>query len=130
MENFKYTILVIEDERPLLEAIKAKLAISGFATLAARSVDEAIAFLTSDQNISVIWLDHYLLGQENGLDLVAQLKEEDSPWKNIPIFVVSNTASPDKIQSYINFGVSQYYTKSDYRLDDIIKDIKDFLDKK
>lgn len=130
MENFKYTILVIEDERPLLEAIKAKLTISGFATLAARSVDEAIAFLTSDQNIAVIWLDHYLLGQENGLDLVAQLKEEDSPWKNIPIFVVSNTASPDKVQSYINFGVSQYYTKSDYRLDDIIKDIKDFLDKK
>ncbi len=129
MENFKYTILIIEDERPLLEAIKAKLSISGFATLAARSVDEAMAFLTSEQNIAAIWLDHYLLGQENGLDLVAQLKEDDSIWKTIPIFVVSNTASPDKVQSYINFGVSQYYTKSDYRLDDIIKDIKDFLDK-
>jgi CheY-like chemotaxis protein len=127
MENLKYNILVVEDERPLLEAIKTKLNISGFNTLSSRSVAEALSYLTTENNISVIWLDHYLLGQENGLDLVAQLKDEDSPWKNIPIFVVSNTASSDKVQSYIQLGVNQYYTKSDYRLDDIIADIKKFL---
>ena len=127
MENLKYNILVVEDERPLLEAIKTKLNISGFNTLSSRSVAEALSYLTTENNISVIWLDHYLLGQENGLDLVAQLKDEDSPWKDIPIFVVSNTASSDKVQSYIQLGVNQYYTKSDYRLDDIIADIKKFL---
>ncbi len=130
MENLKYNILVVEDERPLLEAIKTKLNISGFNTLSSRSVAEALSYLTTENNISVIWLDHYLLGQENGLDLVAQLKDEDSPWKEIPIFVVSNTASSDKVQSYIQLGVNQYYTKSDYRLDDIIADIKNFLNNK
>lgn len=127
MENIQHTILVIEDERPLLEAIKTKLNISNFSTLTARSVAEALAYLSSEQNVDAIWLDHYLLGQENGLDLVAQLKAGDSPWKKIPIFVVSNTASSDKVQSYIQLGVNQYYTKSDYRLDDIISDIKNFL---
>ncbi|MBP9802580.1 response regulator [Patescibacteria group bacterium] len=130
MENLKYNILVVEDERPLLEAIKTKLNISGFNTLSSRSVAEALSYLTTENNISVIWLDHYLLGQDNGLDLVAQLKDEDSPWKEIPIFVVSNTASSDKVQSYIQLGINQYYTKSDYRLDDIIADIKNFLNNK
>lgn len=127
MENIQYTILVIEDERPLLEAIKTKLNISNFSTLTARSVTEALAYLSSEQKVDAIWLDHYLLGQDNGLDLVAQLKAADSPWKKIPIFVVSNTASADKVQSYIQLGINQYYTKSDYRLDDIINDIKNFL---
>jgi hypothetical protein len=45
----------------------------------------------------------------------------------VPIFVVSNTASADKVQSYLQLGVNKYYTKADYRLDDIIKDIKTFL---
>lgn len=58
---------------------------------------------------------------------MATLKNEGSKWKDVPIFVVSNTASADKVQSYLQLGVNKYYTKADYRLDDIIKDIKTFL---
>lgn len=126
-QNIQYTILVIEDEKPLVEAIKAKLNINYFNALVARSVAEAFDYLHNEQSIAAIWLDHYLLGQENGLDLVIQLKAEDSCWKNIPIFVVSNTASPDKVQTYIDLGVHKCYTKSDLRLSDIIGDIKNVL---
>jgi len=126
MEN---TILVVEDETPLQEAIKAKLLNSGFEVTTARTVGQALGVLEDVGGISVIWLDHYLLGKEDGLDFVAKLKNDDK-WKSIPVFVVSNTASPDKVKSYISLGVSKYYTKSDYRLDQIIADIKEFLDKK
>lgn len=120
-------VLVVEDERPLAEAIKIKLEKTGFTVVSARSVVQALDYLKDQVHIDAIWLDHYLLGQENGLDLVTQVKEDDSKWKNIPIFVVSNTATAEKVQSYLRLGVNKYYTKSNFRLDDIIKDIEDFL---
>lgn len=121
-------ILVIEDERPLLEAIRLKLEKNGLTVVSTRTAEGAWNFLNDLKNIDVIWLDHYLLGQENGLDLVAKIKNNKT-LKNIPIFVVSNTASTEKVKTYINFGVNKYYTKSNYRLDQIIGDIKDYLDK-
>lgn len=121
-------ILVVEDEKPLQEAIRIKLEKGGFSVVTARTVDQAWGLLEDINDIAVVWLDHYLLGKENGLDLVIKIKN-DEKFKNIPIFVVSNTATQDKVKSYIALGVNNYYTKSNYRLDQIIKDINDYLDK-
>ncbi|MDA3802849.1 MAG: response regulator [Patescibacteria group bacterium] len=126
-EEKKINILVVEDEIPLMEAIKTKLGISGFEVVTARTAEQAFDYLES-MDIKVLWLDHYLLGKENGLDIVSKVKNSDK-YRNIPIFVVSNTASSDKVQSYINFGVSKYYVKSDVRLDKIVNDIKEYLEK-
>ena len=127
MTNGK-TILVIEDERPLLEAIKTKLEKSRFAVVTARTVKQALDYLDEPEQIDAIWLDHYLLGKKVGLDFVTKIKSHDGQWKEIPIFVVSNTASPDKVQSYIRLGISKYYVKAEHRLDETINGIKSFLD--
>ena len=121
-------ILVVEDERPLADAIKVKLEKNGFAVVTARTVQQTLNYLEDLGTVDAIWLDHYLLGKENGLDFMAQLKTNEGRWKNIPVFVVSNTANPDQVQSYLRFGVYKYYTKADYRLDDIIGEIKSFLE--
>jgi DNA-binding response OmpR family regulator len=122
----KKNILIVEDELPLQKAIASRLNKCNFNTYLARSVDEAIAHL-SNEKIDAIWLDHYLLGEENGLDFVTRIKLEDSQWKNIPIVVVSNTASPDKVKSYMNLGVNSYFTKVDYSLEKIIEDLNKLL---
>lgn len=122
------TILLVEDERPLIEAIKSKLELNGLDSVSARTVNQAIDYMESLERVDLIWLDHYLLGKENGLDFVAKIKEEDK-WKHIPIFVISNTATADKKFSYLNLGIEKYYVKSDHRLDEIVKDIKNLLSK-
>ncbi len=127
MNNIK-NILVVEDERPLLEAIRVKLELGGFNVVTARSVEEAFNHI-EDIKIDAVWLDHYLLGKDSGIDFVVRCKETNSKYKNIPIFVVSNTASPDKVKTYIQLGVSNYYTKAEKRLEDIINDIKCFNEK-
>lgn len=142
------TILVIEDERPLLEAINAKLINSGFNVISARSVEEAfnanikkddigaitidsieqaLDYLENLERVDAIWLDHHLLGDENGLDFVKKFKANGGRWNKIPVFVVSNAANPKTIKSYIRSGVSKYYVKSDHRLDEIIKDIETYV---
>ena len=145
----KKSILVIEDERALLDVVNARLEKKGFAVLTARSVDEvfnatldqnglgiisansiqqALDYLEDLENIDAIWLDHNLLGKENGIDFVKKLKANGGTWKNIPIFVVSNTEKSGTIQSYVDLGVSKYYIKSNHKLDEIIADINEALD--
>ncbi len=111
------TILVVEDEIPLLEAVKKKLENNDLNVVTARSVEQAISYLSDIDKIDGVWLDHYLLGNEDGIDLVSKLKGEDSKWQHIPIFVVSNTASEDKVKLYMQLGVDKYFVKSNYRLD-------------
>ncbi|MDO8231854.1 MAG: response regulator [bacterium] len=144
----KKAILVIEDERPLLEAINAKLEKNGFNVIAARSVEQAfnakirkndlgvitvrtieqaLEYLERLERIDAIWLDHHLLGKEDGLDFVKKFKANGGRWNKIPVFVVSNAANPATVKSYIHSGVSKYYVKSDHRLDEIIADIESFL---
>jgi DNA-binding response OmpR family regulator len=120
-------ILVVEDEQPLLEAIKIKLEKNNFATISARSVEQALNLLEDIKKVDAIWLDHYLLGKKNGLDFVAHLKEKKSKWNDLPIFVISNTASPDKVQTYLNLGATKFYVKAEKRLDEIISEIKKYL---
>lgn len=124
-----YTILVVEDEKPLLEAIRLKLENNSLKVVSARTAEQAVGYLKDLEKVDAVWLDHYLLGKETGLDFVAQLKSDGSVWKNIPIFVVSNTATADKIQTYMRLGISKYYTKSNTRLDTVVSDIRAFLEK-
>lgn len=121
------TILVVEDEIPLLQAVKTKLENNNMNVVTARSVEQAMTYLEDLNSVDGIWLDHYLLGNENGLDLVTQLKGEDSKWNHIPIFVVSNTASEDKVKLYMQLGVDKYFVKSNFRLDQIIEALKGCL---
>lgn len=121
-------ILVVEDEKPLAVAVSAKLNKKGFQVVTARAVEQAKNYVTDLERIDAIWLDHYLLGKEDGLDFVAWCKgEENKKFKNIPIFVVSNTASPDKVSSYLSLGVKDYYIKANYKLEKIIEDIGERL---
>lgn len=124
-QNLKdHTILIVEDERPLSSIIQSKFEKINFNTLTARSVEQALGYLNEGVEIDVIWLDHYLFGLKNGLDFVTQLKAEGSLWKEIPIFVVSNSVSSDKIQAYLRLGVEKYLTKVEHPIDELVNDVK------
>jgi CheY-like chemotaxis protein len=123
----KKTIMVVEDESELLDLIRRKLETNGFATLGAKTVPEALEMFEQNK-VDALWLDHYLLGKKNGFDLVVELKSHENIWGKVPVFVVSNTAGPEEIQSYIQLGVNKYYVKSNATLGQIIEDVKAFFD--
>lgn len=123
----KPTILIVEDEPDLLRLYKQKFESSGFSALAAKSIQEALGHLEGGENIEAIWLDHYL-PKGTGLDLVEKLKSNER-WKNIPVFVVSNTSTKSKVDAYIALGVIKFYVKADHPVNEIIGDIEKFLSK-
>jgi CheY-like chemotaxis protein len=129
MSDQKHKILVVEDEKPLLNVIEKKIQTRNIDAKAekARSADEAEKKIKNN-DIDAIWLDHYLLGEDSGLEFLIGLKEDDSLGKDIPIFVVSNTASKNKVKSYLRFGIDEYYTKADNKLGDIVEDLVNYIE--
>lgn len=122
----KNTILVLEDEKPLLAAIEAKLNKEGFNVESARTVTDGLKKLKKCDTVSAIWLDHYLLGKEDGIDFMSELRK-DKNHDDVPVIMVSNTASSNKMRTYFMMGISKYYTKAEHSLEEIIGDIKEII---
>ena len=120
MEDQAKTIMIIEDESLLLEAIDRKLASRGYKTLPYVSAEEGLAHLqdTTHPLPDLIWLDYYLGGMDGGQFMVELKKDERL--KNLPVIVVSNSASDQKKNNMIDLGVKAYILKAQYKLDDII----------
>jgi DNA-binding response OmpR family regulator len=117
------TILVLEDERQLAMAVREAFTERGFTPIIVSNIEEGLKQLENLGHVDVIWLDHYLLGTGNGLDFVVKVKNQKE-WTDIPVFMVSNTASSTNIRSYLQLGVNNYYTKADYDINQIITDIE------
>lgn len=122
MPTTKATIMVVEDEPLLLQAIIKKLAVSNLGSIACGSGKQALDYLASMPELpDAIWLDYYLKDM-TGLDFMQKIKA-NSNWTNIPVVVVSNSASDEKVQSMLSMGARKYLLKAEHRLDDIIDDI-------
>lgn len=121
------TVLVVEDERPLLTIIQKKLNKFGFETISTKSGEQALDYLKNmDQLPDLIWLDYFLQGMD-GLEFMRKV-HNDPKFKNIPIYIVSNTAGPDKIKSMLALGAKKYFVKADHKLEEIVKEIKNNLE--
>lgn len=118
--------MVVEDEVLLLQAITKKIKLSNMDVLSCASGQQAIDYLNSlDELPDAIWLDYYLKDM-NGLAFMQQLKMNPK-WANIPVMVVSNSASPEKVHTMLGLGAKKYILKAEYRLDEIIEMIEDFI---
>lgn len=123
MPDTKKTIMVVEDEVLLLEAITKKLKISGCDVVGCSSGKQALDYLNSlPKKPDAIWLDYYL-GDTNGIDLMEKI-HENKTWSLIPVLVVSNSASPEKVHKMLDLGVKKYLIKAEHRLDNLVTEIK------
>ena len=121
IEKTSKKVLVVEDERPLSKAIEDKLSNEGYHTIVASSVEDAIEILKNEE-IDIVWLDHYLLGDKIGLDVLVFMKSQEG-LKKVPVYVVSNTATEEKVREYEKMGIRKYFVKANSKLDDIVTDI-------
>ena len=124
--NDKIKVLVIEDEELLLEAIARKLSNDGLEPITCTGASQAFDYLKSlPETPDVIWLDYYLK-DTNGLEFM-KLLMKDPRWSQIPVVVVSNSASEEKRKAMLALGVKKYLLKAEYRLEEIIKIIKEIV---
>ncbi len=118
MSPTTHSILVVEDEELLAEAIKIKLTNVGFKVLTARTVDQAWDYLHDIGPVDAVWLDHYLPGK-TGDELVTAMRKEEN-LKSIPVYLVTNSINPEVVNKYIKLGINQYYTKALTKLEKVV----------
>jgi CheY-like chemotaxis protein len=128
MGKQKPTVMIVEDESLLLQAISKKLELNGISTISCSSGNQAIDYLSNiGQLPDAIWLD-YKLRDMDGVEFMEKLKI-DEKFTKIPVIVVSNSASEDKVNSMMALGAKKYLLKAAYRLDELIPIVKQFIDK-
>ncbi len=122
----KKTILVVEDEQFLLDAIVKKLELNDFVAVPFTNGEATLDYFKKALNLpDAIWLDYHLPDM-NGLMFMAKLKDIKG-LEEVPVFVISNSASSENVHSMLALGAKKYMLKADYRLEDIIKNIHEFV---
>jgi CheY-like chemotaxis protein len=123
---FSKEILVIEDEPSLREAASIKLKKEGFSFLLAENAEAGLKILEKEKP-DLIWLDLLMPGM-GGLAFLEKIRQNPK-WRNIPVMIVSVSASPEKIRLAFGLNVVDYLVKSQFQLSDIVRRVKEFTKK-
>lgn len=119
------TVLVVEDEPALLEAITFKLQQKNIDVMAASSGEQALELLKQKMP-SLVWLDVFLPGI-SGLEVLEQIRR-DPKLKDLAVIVVSASGGAEKVEKAKSMAAVDYLVKSDYSIDSLIDKVTALLD--
>jgi len=68
-----------------------------------------------------------MLPKIDGISVLKKIKEEGSPAKDIPVFLLTNLGQENLIKEAMALGASQYWIKSNIFPMDLVKEITKFL---
>ena len=100
-----HSILAVDDEKPILEVIKAYLEKEGHTVLTAENGKDAMR-LFSQHNISLILLD-LMLPDFSGEDICRAIRAQS----DVPIIMVTARIEEDHIIKGLSLGADDYITK-------------------
>jgi DNA-binding response OmpR family regulator len=117
-------ILIAEDEKPMAHALELKLKQVGFNPTVA-SNGEATLLALDKTNFSLILLD-LVMPKISGYDVLKIIREKKI---NVPIIILSNLSQSEEMEKANKMGVEDYFNKTDISLNEIVKRVKQILDK-
>lgn len=120
----KKKILIVEDESSLHRALSEYLQMEGFDVLNAIDGQAGIDMAKSSKP-DLVLLD-IILPKKDGYQVLTEIKNGKST-KNIPVVLLTNLESPEDIQKAFEKGATTYLVKSSYKLEDVVKKIKEVL---
>lgn len=112
------SILIVEDEAPLREALVEEFEDIGFTVYQAGDGMQGLE-VALQYKPSLIILDQ-LMPRLKGVGMLKQLRQD--PWgKTVPVIMATNLSTPDTINEAIDAGANDYFIKSEVSIADIIK---------
>ncbi|MFZ2192681.1 MAG: response regulator [Candidatus Moraniibacteriota bacterium] len=117
-------ILVVEDEVSLRNVLVEKLKSEDFDVIEARNGEEGLEISIS-QKPNLILLD-IIMPKMDGLTMLEKLRE-DSWGKKVPVVILTNLSSGMEMSKSAENGVSSYLVKTDWKLEDVVKKVKEIL---
>lgn len=118
----KKKILIVEDEKSLREALSTRLSAEKFQILEAVNGEEGLA-MALREHPDLILLD-LMMPVMDGVAMAKSLKKDE--WgKTVKIIILTNLSDNFKVQEALKEGVYDYLIKTDWKLEDIVKKVKE-----
>ena len=122
----KKTILIIEDELPMLKALSDKFTLEGFEIMEAKDGAEGLEAAISKKPDLII-LDIFMPVMD-GKAMFEKLRE-DAWGKTVPVIILTNLNPDDKtLDELMKNGPSYYFIKSKWKLEELVAKVKKELD--
>lgn len=119
-------ILLIEDEEYIRDLYKRQLNLAGFQTDAAPNGKEGLE-LVHKYPYNLLLLD-IMLPDLNGLQILKEVKQNPQT-KFIPVVLLTNLGQDIVIKEGFELGAEGYLIKSAYTPNQIVEEVKNFLQK-
>ena len=122
------TVLVIDDDKFLLDMYGIKFKEAGAEVLLSPSAPGALAMVHDGLSPDVILLD-IVMPEMNGLELLEKLRKESNAKKSA-IIVLSNQSQPADIESAKKLGIDGYVVKASTIPSEVLDIVGKILTKK
>lgn len=124
MSMVRKRILIVEDDRFLRRACRARLEQQGYEILTAQDGEEALAAVRS-QTPDLVLLD-LLMPRLNGLDVLRALRNDEAT-RGLRVIILSNSSRQEDVETIRALGISGYFVKANLSLQDLSKLVEDLL---
>ncbi|MFH1822243.1 MAG: response regulator [Patescibacteria group bacterium] len=117
-------ILIAEDEIATRKVLADTLRQSGFKVFEAEDGEQAL-IVALKEHPDLILLD-IIMPKLDGLGVLEKLRED--PWgKKATLILLTNMKDSESISKALKYNVTEYFTKSDWELAEIVEKVKSKL---
>jgi len=122
MNEEKKSILIIEDELPMLKALSDKFSREGFEIFEAKDGKEGLASALSNKPDLII-LDIFMPVMDG--KIMFEKLRVDAWGKTVPVIILTNLNPDDKtLDELMKNGPSYYFIKSKWKLEELVEKVK------
>ncbi|MFA7385407.1 MAG: response regulator [Candidatus Paceibacterota bacterium] len=120
-------ILIVEDEKVMLDSLAEKFTKEGFETIKAVDGEEGLK-KALEFHPDLILLD-IMMPKMDGLTMLKKIRE-DSWGENVKVVILTNAEDNKRIAEGVEYGLTDkfsYLIKTDNTLDSIVEEVKKIL---
>ncbi|MGI6484512.1 MAG: response regulator [Candidatus Dojkabacteria bacterium] len=121
------TVLIVEDEKDLLESYKELVESAGLNVLIASDGYQALDILAKNLgNVDIILLDLMMAGVD-GLEVLRAIKTNTGKYGDAPVIILTNMTSESVIRESFTLGASSYLVKTDLDYEGLVKELNKYI---
>lgn len=121
----KKTLLIVDDDKFLLDMYSVKFREAGFEVALSPSAAEALEKIHGGLSPDVILLD-VVMPEMNGIELLKRLREEEGG-RHASIIMLSNQGQQSDIDEAKKFGVDGYIIKANSIPSEVLDKVNDVI---
>jgi CheY-like chemotaxis protein len=112
MSKDSNAVLIIEDEKDLLEKHSKVIESEGYFCIKFSNGQKGLEYLSKNRGvIDIVVLDLFMKGLD-GLDVLKAIKGNPSKYGELPVIILTNVVSERIIKEAFEYGASSYLLKN------------------